>query len=498
MTTSEITIDRAVVRYEMDAASRGQQPRFDRILAEDVGSGLETALDQVMWRLGRDAIVCVKRLEIALCLDLSAPDRVLADVWSDAVAAAVMDLFDRGGDDVIVYRTLAQPLNELAEAALGGSDFRAWAWNQLGLWTSTDGAGPAGYTHALGRAARALPRFAPRVLVDAVRRDRTMLRRLTDDAPAIARAVLCNAGLPELAATRLIEDAVANNLTLEPVGQGIPAWSRAEGGVIREALQFYQLPTPAARAWAIIGLADSEPVQLQRDTAAATVDNWLSGIGRRSAVRVEEPVETRPADVTWCDSDTSGARSEDQTLTPQPIDTAASAVLDDALPAEPTDVVPASDLVTEWGGLLFVLNLVDDAVLGMLASAPMRPALITTAALLTGAPEDDPGVQAFAGCLGTVGPSQLDSPVNGVDRRDDLAMAGPRNAAASLRNRLADLGFTDAACVMQRRAVLRAAPGWLEAEFSIDDVDLDVRRAGLDIDPDWLPWLGVVVTFRYG
>jgi hypothetical protein len=497
MTTSGITIDRAVVRYEMDAASRGQQPRFDRILAEDVGTGLETALDEVMWRFGRDAIVCVKRLEIALCLDLSAPDRVVADVWSDAVAAAVMDLFDRGGDNVIVYRTLAQPLSELAEAALGGSDFRAWTWNQLGLWTPTDGSGTAGYTHALGRAARTLPRVAPRVLVEAVRRDRTMLRRLTDDAPAIATAVLCNAGLPESAATRLIGDTAANDLASEPAGQGIAAWSRAQGGVIREALQSYQLPTPAAQAWAIIALAGSEPARLQRDRALA-VNDWLSGIGHQSVARVDDPVETRPADVTWCDSDTSGAPPEDQRLTPESIDTVEPAVPDPVRPTDPDKAVQPTDPVTEWGGVLFVLNLVDDAVLGTLASAPLRPALITTAALLTGAPEDDPGIQAFAGCLGTVGPSQLDSAVQGVDRRDEVAMAGPRNAAALLRKQLADLGFTDAAGVMQRRAVLRAAPGWLEAEFSIDDVDLDVRRAGLDIDPDWLPWLGTVVTFRYG
>jgi hypothetical protein len=42
-----------------------------------------------------------------------------------------------------------------------------------------------------------------------------------------------------------------------------------------------------------------------------------------------------------------------------------------------------------------------------------------------------------------------------------------------------------------------AHPGWLEIHFSLDDVATDLRRAGLDLDPGFLPWLGVVVRFVY-
>jgi hypothetical protein len=34
--------------------------------------------------------------------------------------------------------------------------------------------------------------------------------------------------------------------------------------------------------------------------------------------------------------------------------------------------------------------------------------------------------------------------------------------------------------------------------LDLDDVDFDVRMAGLDLDPGWIPWLGVVVRFIYG
>jgi hypothetical protein len=30
-----------------------------------------------------------------------------------------------------------------------------------------------------------------------------------------------------------------------------------------------------------------------------------------------------------------------------------------------------------------------------------------------------------------------------------------------------------------------------------DEVSIEIRRGGLDRDPGWVPWLGVVVRFRY-
>jgi hypothetical protein len=33
--------------------------------------------------------------------------------------------------------------------------------------------------------------------------------------------------------------------------------------------------------------------------------------------------------------------------------------------------------------------------------------------------------------------------------------------------------------------------------MDLDTVDVQVRRAGLDIDPGWVSWLGTVVRFCY-
>lgn len=39
--------------------------------------------------------------------------------------------------------------------------------------------------------------------------------------------------------------------------------------------------------------------------------------------------------------------------------------------------------------------------------------------------------------------------------------------------------------------------GWIEFRLRLADVDLDVRRAGLDVNPGFVSWLGAVVVIRY-
>ncbi len=51
--------------------------------------------------------------------------------------------------------------------------------------------------------------------------------------------------------------------------------------------------------------------------------------------------------------------------------------------------------------------------------------------------------------------------------------------------------------VVRRRGRILAEPGWIEAVLAVGDTDLDVRRAGLDLDPGWVGWLGAVVRYRY-
>lgn len=91
-----------------------------------------------------------------------------------------------------------------------------------------------------------------------------------------------------------------------------------------------------------------------------------------------------------------------------------------------------------------------------------------------------------------------------------LLAADAGNDTATLPDAVAEAWLTACRRWLRRRAlvglaslVLRPArlsltPTHVDLEFDLSAVSLAVRRAGLDIDPGWLPWYGRVVHYRYG
>jgi hypothetical protein len=184
----------------------------------------------------------------------------------------------------------------------------------------------------------------------------------------------------------------------------------------------------------------------------------------------------------------------------------------DVTPDAEDDVVEAERVTgeTEWGGLLFLLNVVSELRLAdEVADAPpfaertLRWVLHRIAAALLGTDERDAAALAFAG----LGPDR-DPPTLGEPPASDLEAASVAELAArlarALHERLRGEPAPDARAanalvrqVARRHAAIVADPGWIDARMRLDEVDTAVRRAGLDLDPGWLPWLGCVVRFVY-
>ena len=51
--------------------------------------------------------------------------------------------------------------------------------------------------------------------------------------------------------------------------------------------------------------------------------------------------------------------------------------------------------------------------------------------------------------------------------------------------------------VLWREARITVEPGWVDVRFALADVSIDLRRAALDLDPGFLPWLGIVLRYVY-
>lgn len=138
---------------------------------------------------------------------------------------------------------------------------------------------------------------------------------------------------------------------------------------------------------------------------------------------------------------------------------------------------------TGHGGVLFLLNLLP--VLGFrawLEVQPDAPAFVDRLFLhlldATGAPPDDPQ-RAWFDPAGAAG-----------DPRLRLWLLRLRR---TLRRRVRlDLGE-----LVRRPALVTATPTHLDLVFPLDEVDLRLRRAGLDVDPGWVPWFGRIVSFHF-
>lgn len=69
--------------------------------------------------------------------------------------------------------------------------------------------------------------------------------------------------------------------------------------------------------------------------------------------------------------------------------------------------------------------------------------------------------------------------------------------AIALRRWLRLYAHIGLAELVLRPAWISQTPTHLDLRFDPAQVDLRVRRAGLDLDPGWIPWFGRVMTFRY-
>jgi hypothetical protein len=172
---------------------------------------------------------------------------------------------------------------------------------------------------------------------------------------------------------------------------------------------------------------------------------------------------------------------------------------------------------TAWAGLLFLLHVVgdlarraddpaDETAGDILVWPPTRAVLHRLARTLAhralpdgDAPPDDAAVLAFAGLAPDEAPPEPrsdDEPAAVADGRADAVVAALRTWLIGAPLAMAPEPELLAA-VVRRWGSVTAEPGRLDVALDLDELSLDVRRAGLDLDPGWIPWLGRVVRFRY-
>lgn len=167
---------------------------------------------------------------------------------------------------------------------------------------------------------------------------------------------------------------------------------------------------------------------------------------------------------------------------------------DDTAPPAPQGTAGPSRAVesfhTRQGGLFYLLNILNRPwVLDLLQDDPASGwQRLYRLGLALGMQAEPALGQFFAARLDLAAPRERLSTVPPLSQEEVLL--------ARLDHDWGRYGFWGPA-VLGVPARIDHGPSHLDAHYPLERIDLEIRLAGLDQDPGWLPWLGRVVSFHY-
>lgn len=364
---------------------------------------------------------------------------------------------------------------------------------------------------------RAATRVADRIVPRSRLAARFRRARVRVDAQTAGAWAVLAAAEAEPAALRgdragVVVSALAAGLLVPTGPGGVSSWPRQPFPTRGDALPE---GAPADDAPSDVAPPDAEPTG--RAEPAAT----RSPRGSPKITRPADPLRSADQDRSRADRQagaaprtSAGDRPEPATRRPASGDHGGDldGGRDDADPRDirPLDAPGAGDedrLLTSWAGLLFLFATaaeagIPDALLAdeALRDFPLHWTLHHLGRRLVPARPGDPVLFAFSG---TVPTAHAPSPEPGQQAVETLDRHALRWALVTARRLGEQDGGRDAdplglmTRIAARPGALSMWPGWVEVHLPLDGVDVAVRRAGLDVDPGWMPWLGTVVMFRY-
>jgi hypothetical protein len=537
---TDVLIDRlstrAQVRDEDDAA------RVRRLVADLSGRELGGAFADAGVP---DGLWCVRRLDVDVVLDDRA-EREQGRAWARLVVDALLAQLDaagpgRGGTfvaqgpDVVRYTCHVQALLDLVSSVARRRADRAWAWRASRVLELGD---PDPALDGRGAVMAALLRrpaaIAPGLAATASAIGVAPLHHLLGASGWITLAALVarRAGIGDLLApadqggpapdahstdTRVVDRAI--DLAVRALGRSELARAWRVGPV--------EIDHELARSIAVLAVADAEPVLLGRGDAAAVLHAAASILGSLPGRSGPGLVVPRPAGAEQTDSVAGASTDADHRGRSAPVGADDVPPAPDEAEEPPTTRPPARDdpdegpheptgvgepplsTATVLGGLVHLFATADaagvpDRLVAEPALSDLLPSAVLRSLLVEMADGEAPGDPMFAALSG----QSVDEPLPALSV---AARAALRRSAERWRRVTAEhldptarnapagpVAHHEAvAALLRRRGHVLVEPGWVEVHLRLGDVDLDVRRAGLDLDPGFVPWLGAVVVIRY-
>jgi hypothetical protein len=512
---TELTIDRFTSTVQVPDGDGETSTRVRRLADRVAGTRLERAAARVALPPGD---WCVRLVSVPLVLDLDRPATALEEEWARAVIDAIGAAIDQPTSDVVHYQRPADGLRDLIASTACRTTEHEWAWRQVGLLASGEASPATDPQAAVLSALRRFPQDALNTVVAALHDVgfSAMHRLLGSAGWAALTMTVCAAVGYKIPARPIRVGSSGETLTTqdggEPVGSPSPktdprtlstdfasssaagaiAAHLAEVAISRSALATAFMCAPIrpdpelSWNWAVLIAVESDSSILARanaadviDSIAAHIDTRLAGAAHGVGLHTATSQPAVPARLPASADDRESVEAPDRTI-----------------------VADTAGLSTVWAGLLFFLNTAADADIprailddDALARRPLPHVLSALAMHIVPGAADDPAVLGFSGQLPCPGvfPALTDA------EAERIAAHAERWIAATV-TRIDDPDSEPEAVlrrIVSRRATIDAEPGWIDVQLDLADVDVDLRIAGLDVDPGWVPWLGTVVRFSY-
>lgn len=563
----EVRIRRFETSYRLSPSVQAERRRvLDQLRMKMVERAFAKAVERV--GLAEDSELCIRNLFASVSLRFTGTDESLVEHWSEVLADEIAGKIRNGSSGAVVYHSRRQAFVDMAMSVGRGDLRRSWAWRQLGLWRSGDGAAEGQTVFELVRSLCSEPAMVAPTLGALV---------ASGLFPAIAGR-LTQQHWAELAMAALSERGATHVLN-QPGEQPSVRAAREAARVVKHSLLLHAIASSGClanasvlvrRSIAALAVLDVEPTLLQTKNAVTVIGIIAGAAGRQQSLVIDSPqtaasfnqlsqesvpnrtvnsqqqlkqaIRTSIADQDTTDADEmalsltadraapdaqgksqraeevdseTGAGQaiefQEEVESPQARASArlANRIVEPKGDAKPVDLRRRG--FTRLGGLLFLFAVIEDLNLPemILTHAVLsgrrfvwvvhQLAMTLAAATPTAVDQNDPAALAFAGLSpGATPPSH----------EEELSTEVEAEALCELAELIVDrlcclLDFKDVPpaslldFVCRRRAEIVADPGWIEVRLSLDEVSTEIRRAGLDLDPGYVSWLGVIVRFVY-
>ena len=542
----DLRISKLRRHYRLPSNNNEERSRVDRVLQ----LALEDELfDAALRRAGvsSDDQICIRRVNAAFKFNNVHQDVMLAASWSVALADAIAMEINQCGANVLRYASRRQALVDMALCIARGDVTRAWAWRKLELWNAGDFVSVA---EARGELIDVLARNAESALpVLSIVARSGWLSTLMVDVPiarweelvravlvafnetALATSLVSN-GHSKLATNNEVEVNDANSAHHARISLIIERFAQQSEIVRALTNTSFSISERLRVVIAWLTVLEVEPTAL-RNRPHTLVERLAQRVLANQSAKHDTPVRSRPA------APLNAERTEHE----ERIDQRIRAVTNNGGLLFLLSIVRSLDLPTailavpefsartfRWTMHQLALALLetdgsagydnagdDNAGYGDAGcnsagydnadgdsagrgNTGYRRANYDNAGPDNTGYDTDAAALAFTGLAPNATAPSFEQPA--ISRGEHEALQAIRSAICkALRERGAALpGERDPAMlrrIIQRRAEIIADVAWIEAHFALADVCTEIRRAALDLDPGWMPWLGVVLRFVY-